>query len=210
MNTQPVDAEKSLSDLVAKGVHIPPWPQVLRELKETLDSGDYDARTLARVLGKDAGLAAMVFKVSRSPVFAHGSKKLDRLDQVMMVLGIKQVLNIVQALALTAVLSSRESKAAFEAFWTRSEQIAKLAALIAEDRVSVCNVFPDQAYMAGIFRECGVPVLMLRFPDYCKTVDLARTSCWPNIVEENQRCNLDHCVIGYLIAKHWKLPDFTI
>ena len=46
-----------------------------------------------------------------------------------------------------------------------SRAIAQLAMLIAGRRVTVCNIFPDQAYLAGIFHDCGVPVLMQRFPD---------------------------------------------
>ena len=57
--------------------------------------------------------------------------------------------------------------------------------MIAGDQVSVCNVFPDQAYMAGIFHECGVPVLMMRFPDYCSKLHLDDVSCWPNLAEED-------------------------
>jgi HD-like signal output (HDOD) protein len=29
-----------------------------------------------------------------------------------------------------------------------------------------------------------------------------------NLAEEDARFNADHCVIGYLVGKHWKLPDF--
>ena len=46
--------------------------------------------------------------------------------------------------------------------------VAQMAMLVAEERVSVCNIFPDQAYLAGIFHDCGVPVLMQRFTTYCK------------------------------------------
>jgi len=86
--------------------------------------------------------------------------------------------------------------------------VAQIAALIAADRVSVCNIFPDQAYMAGIFHESGVPVLMQRFPDYCDKLHLDQSTCWPDMAEEDANFNVDHCSIGYLMARHWKLPDF--
>jgi HD-like signal output (HDOD) protein len=31
---------------------------------------------------------------------------------------------------------------------------------------------------------------------------------WADLVEEDARFNADHCVIGYLVGKYWKLPDF--
>lgn len=63
--------------------------------------------------------------------------------------------------------------------------------------------------MAGIFHECGVPVLMQRFPDYCKSLQLNSTCCWPNLMEEDARFGVDHCSVGYIVAKHWALPDFV-
>lgn len=124
-----------------------------------------------------------------------------------MVIGVKQTFNLVQAVALSSTVSDKARKA-FDIFWTRSSEVAKLAAIIAGDRVSVCNVFPDQAYMAGIFHECGVPVLMLRFPKYCAALNLDSACCWPDLAEEDAKFDLDHCTVGYLVARHWQLPDF--
>jgi len=66
-----------------------------------------------------------------------------------MTIGIKQTCNLVQAVALSTSISSATRKS-FDIFWTRSQEVAQIAALIAADRVSVCNIFPEQAYMAGI------------------------------------------------------------
>ena len=41
-----IDEEAALKDLVTQGIRIPPWPRVLMELREALDAGDTDARTL--------------------------------------------------------------------------------------------------------------------------------------------------------------------
>ncbi|HEX8964602.1 MAG TPA: HDOD domain-containing protein [Rhodocyclaceae bacterium] len=201
------DADKALKELVAKGIKIPPQPKVLLDLRNALAKDDYDVRTLARIISTDPGITAMLFKAARSPMFSRG-KKFTALDQVIQVVGVKQTFNLVQAMALTTTMSDGTRKS-FEIFWTRSQEIAQLAALIAADRVSVCNVFPDQAYMAGIFHECGVPVLMQRFPDYCKALKLENSCCWPNLAEEDRRYAVDHTTIGYLVAKHWNLPDFV-
>jgi HD-like signal output (HDOD) protein len=94
-------------------------------------------------------------------------------------------------------------------FWSRAHEIAQMAAIVAADRVSVCNVFPDQAYLAGIFHECGVPVLMLRFPQYCAKLHLDDATCWPDLSAEDEKFDVDHCSVGYLVARHWGLPDFV-
>lgn len=202
-----IDIEKAIKELVAKGIKLPPQPKVLLELQAKLTSDDFSMKDLTRIISQDPGVTAMLFKTVRSPVFGC-SKHLNTLEQVLMVIGVKQTCNLVQAIALSTSISDTTRKA-FDIFWTRSQEVAQLAALIAADRVSVCNIFPDQAYMAGIFHECGVPILMQRFPDYCAKLHLDNTACWPNLAEEDALFNVDHCSIGYLVAHHWKLPDFV-
>ena len=123
-------------------------------------------------------------------------------------IGLKQTYNIVQAVSLANAVPAKHNAKAFEAFWVRSRAVAQMAMLIAEERVSVCNIFPDQAYLAGIFHDCGVPVLMQRFTTYCKAMHLDEPGGWTDLAEEDQRFNADHCVVGYLVGKHWKLPEF--
>lgn len=201
-----IDDDKALAVLASSGIKIPPQPHVLLELRKRLESENFTVRGLARIIGQDPGLSAMLFKAARSPVFGR-SKKLENLEQVLMLIGVKQTFNLVQAAALSSTVTDKSRKA-FDIFWTRANEVAKIAALIAADRVSVCNVFPDQAYMAGIFHECGVPVLMQRFPKYCASLSLDNASCWPDLAEEDAKFDIDHCTVGYLVARHWHLPDF--
>ena len=201
-----IDEEQALKDLVSKGIKIPPQPRVLVELNEQLISGEFDVRILSKTIAQDPGIAAMLFKAVRSPVFGS-SKGLDELDKVLMLIGIKQTFNLVQAFAVASSMTD-PSRKAYEVFWQRSRDVAQLAALIAEERVSVCNVFPDQAYLAGIFHDCGVPLLMQRFPDYCREINLEDPRYGPALADEDARFNVDHSVAGYLVARHWKLPNF--
>lgn len=205
-NTLHPDTEKAIKELVAKGIKLPPQPGVLVELQKMLASDSFSMNELSRIISSDPGITAMLFKLVRSPVFGC-ARKLDSLEEVLMVIGVKQTCNLVQAISLSSSISDATRKS-FEVFWARSQEVAQIAALIAEDRVSVCNIFPDQAYMAGIFYECGVPVLMQRFPDYCEKLHLDTATCWPSLAEEDALYNVDHCSIGYLVAQHWKLPKF--
>lgn len=199
--------ESALQQLVASGIRIPPQPEVVLELQRMLLADDYTTARLAQVIGRDPGIVAALFKAAHSPAFKR-SRKPTSLEQVVMTLGVKQTFNLVQAIALSTSVSDKSRKT-FEVFWTRSLEVARLAAIIAEDRVTVCNVFADQAYLAGVFLECGVPVLMMRFPAYCESLRLDQACCWPNLTEQDARFAVDHVSVGYLVARHWKLPDFV-
>lgn len=202
-----INEKEALERLTQQGVKLPPQPRVLIELQKLLASSDYEMRSVARVIAQDPGITALLFRAARSPAFAR-AKNAQTLEQILMVVGVKQVFSLVQAASLSAAINDK-TRRAFEIFWNRAHEIAQMASIIAGDRVSVCNVFPEQAYLAGIFHECGVPVLMLRFPKYCETLKLENATCWPNLSEEDGKFHVDHCSVGYLMARHWGLPDFV-
>ena len=201
------DEVKSVKRLFEKGVTIPPQPRVLHELQEHLARGVADVRVLARIIAQDPGIGAVLFKVVQSASFRK-FQPFKSLEHILQAIGIQQTGNLVRAIALSLALPSKHNRKAFEAFWARSQAISELAMLIADDRVTVCNIFPDQACLAGIFHDCGVPVLMQRFSTYCKDMRLDEPGGWTNLAGEDARFNADHCVVGYLVGKHWKLPDF--
>ena len=203
----PIEDKQAVSDLLAQGIRIPPQPRILLELRQAIDGTDYTVGTISRIVSQDPGLVAMLFKISRSPAFSRG-RKFDKIGDVLQVIGIQQSYSLVQSIALSTAIGG-QTQNALARFWSRSGAVAELSSLIAEDHVTVCNVFPDQAYLAGIFHQCGVPVLMMRFPDYCKKLHLGDTQSWPNLAEEDAIFNVDHCSIGYLVARHWGLPDFV-
>ncbi|MCB1907038.1 MAG: HDOD domain-containing protein [Rhodocyclaceae bacterium] len=188
-------------------VRIPPQPAVLARLFELLAAGECDIRRVAQVIAGDAGLAALLFRLAASPIYAKG-RRADSLERVLQVVGVQQSFNLARALALEGAIGG--DRRVLEVFWQRSGDIARIAAEVASDRVAVCNVFPDQAYLAAIFQDCGVPLLAERFPDYGSLKTLAvGAACWASMVEEDRRYSTDHCVVGYLVARHWKLPDFV-
>ena len=49
---------------------------------------------------------------------------------------------------------------------------------------------------------------MQRFPTYCNEMKLGTPGIWTDLGEEDRKFNADHCVVGYLVARHWHLPEF--
>ncbi len=200
-------AADPLEAALAPGLRLPPRPDLLLRLEDLATRGDADTRTLAREMAEDPGLTAMLFKVSRLSRYGRSSPP-QALDQVLQLLGTKQSLNVARCFALmNAVEGDPET---MQRFWARAGSVAAYASVVAADRVAVCNIFPDQAYLAGIFHDCGIPILMRRYPDYCElTKGAAAAAQWVSVRDEDKRHDLDHCVVGALVARHWGLPDFV-
>lgn len=190
-----------------QGVKLPPQPKVVEELQRQLARNETDIRALARTISQDAGITALLFKAVQSAAYRQ-HQPFESLEKILQTIGLKQTVNLVQAIALAGSFKVSRHRQAYERFWSRSQAIAQLAMLIAHERVTVCNVFPDQAYLAGIFHDCGVPLLMERFPSYCLAMRLEDGESWIDYLEEDRKYQADHCVVGYFIGRHWALPDF--
>lgn len=193
--------------LMERGVKIPPQPRVLEELRQCIRRKEQDVRVLARVINQDPGATAMLFKVVTNAAYAQ-HQPFDSVEQILHAVGIRQTVNLMQAIVLAGLVKVDKNQAAYEAFWARSQAVAQIAMLIADDRVAVCNIFPDQAYLAGIFHDCGVLLLLQRFPAYCAEMHLGEPGRWVDLHEEDRKFSADHSVVGYIVSRYWRLPEF--
>ncbi|KJV25351.1 histidine kinase [Aquitalea magnusonii] len=196
-----------INALMNRGLKLPPQPRIVQELRACRLNPERDIRLVARIINQDAGIVAMLFKIVGSPVYRH-HQPFTSVEKIVQTLGVDQVANIVQAIALITASSTHANLKVYERFWANSTAIAELAMMVADELVSVCNIFPNQAYLAGIFHDCGVPLLMERFPTYCQSTPLDQQPIWFQLAGEDCKFQTDHAVVGYFVAKHWKLPDF--
>ncbi len=199
------NAQMSLDQVISSQINIPPQPAILLEIDKLINKPNNQLGAIANLINKDVGLSAGIFKLVNSS-FYKTPIQITSIQKAITVLGVPQVANLIKGLSLRKAIGGQEI--AYEKFWERSNEIALLSAIIAEKQISACNITVDQAFMAGLFHECGVPILMQRFPEYCLSFRLNEGSNWTDFVEEDKRFHTDHTVVGFLVTKHWNLPEF--
>ncbi len=91
-------AFESVSDIL-KTITIPPCPAVVAALQEESRRSEVDYHKIIRLISGDLGLAASMMKTANSPFFAL-RKKVQSVSQATAVLGLKNVINIVNGLVL--------------------------------------------------------------------------------------------------------------
>lgn len=201
----PPPADEDFSHLLA-GIRIPPQPEVVDTFGKLLEAGECNVGVLAKVLNQDPGIVGLLYKAVASPVYRR-HQPFASVERILQVVGLRQTYNLVRAAALASLTDLQRNRALCEAVWARGRAIAQFAMVIADERISVCNIFPDQAYMAGIFHDVGILLLTQRFPEYGESMHLA-PGHWADVKEEDRRFNADHAVVGYVVARHWHLPEF--
>ncbi|MCX4194541.1 HDOD domain-containing protein, partial [Methylobacterium organophilum] len=62
----------------------------------------------------------------------------------------------------------------------------------------------------GLFHNCGIPLMLQRFPGYMAVLEeaYASTNAETRVIDiENRVLNTNHAVVGFFVARSWKLPQ---
>ena len=196
----------SLSDTdlqdALKGISIPPQPQILVDIQMEQAMPDPDMRRIADLIRKDPALAGTMLKIVNSPFFGARQSITD-IRQAVERLGLNLVFNILAGLSIKGALSD-SSIVALTRFWDSAIDLAQACMLLAK-HFKMRN--PDEAYLLGLFHNCGIPLLLSKFPNYMTVLEQAYKQPNQLITEyEWNQFKSHHAVIGYYIARSWKLP----
>lgn len=196
-----VPDEKQLQTLL-QGVDIPPCPAVLVEIDAELKKDMPDNREVARLISKDVSLSGRVMLIANSPVFSSGHK-VASIIQALNVLGTQQVFNLVVSQLMKVALAGK-SEVAMDRFWETSALTARLSAELAK---RLRCVRPDVAYTFGLFHDCGIPLMMKRFPNMREVLAEANAAEDLKFTEvEEKYLGTNHAVVGYFLSRRWHLP----
>ncbi|HET7776115.1 MAG TPA: HDOD domain-containing protein, partial [Azospira sp.] len=194
--------EAEVSKLL-RGVEIPPCPAVLASLAQEMHRTDASSVKIAKLISQDVGLAAGVIKCANSPLFNTGAK-VGSIGEALGRLGFNNVLNLVVNELLHKSLSQKDGQA-MDRFWDSATYCAGVCAKLAEILPGTTR---DTAYTFGLFHDCGIPILMRRYPDYKRTLGEANSTLDRTFTEvEDSIHGTNHATIGYLMARNWGLAE---
>jgi len=187
---------------IMQGIKIPPQPQILVDLQMEQMCPDPDMQAISRLIAQDVGLTGAILKVVNSPSFGLRSQILS-VTQAVSLIGLDSVINVINGLAIRSELSD-DNIVQLNRFWDTATDIANtsvdIARLIGYEQT-------DWAYMLGLFHNCGIPLMMMRFDNYFKVMEESYGHPEKRVVDtENEQLNTNHAVIGYYTAKSWRIP----
>lgn len=198
--TQQLTADAA--EAVLKSISIPPRPAVLATLMKEKMSPDPSLTRLAEVIQSDLSLLAALLKTVNSPLYGL-KRSIGSAQQAVQVLGVSNTVSLATSMVLRNTISV--PKISLERFWDTATTVALIASAIAQ---RMPDVSKDEAYTFGMFQDCGIPLMMMRFPDYKDTLRLANAATEKSFTEvEEEHHNTSHVSVGYLLARSWYLPE---
>jgi HD-like signal output (HDOD) protein len=200
------DAVESRMKIEIRDIGIPPRPTILTQIEQETAKDEPDFIYLARSLSKDVGLSAGMIKIANSPYFSFG-KKVPTVQEALLVLGLKVVVKTVAGLALKDAFKHVPN---MERFWDASALTAEVAACVAKHLGRHIGIRPEDAHTFALFRDCGIPMLMIPFPEYRDVLIRANNETARPFTEvEEGAIGLNHATLGADLAEGWLLPEDT-
>lgn len=189
---------------VLQGISVPPQPQIMVDLQMEQVMPDPDLRAIAKLIGQDPGLSGALLKLVNSPFFGL-TNRIASIQQAVNLLGCNTVINLINAQSIRGELTD-EAIVTLNRFWDTAQDVAVTCLSLAK-RIGYHS--PDEAYALGLFHNCGIPLMLKRFPNYMMVLEEAYASATDErrvVDTENRLLNTNHAVVGYYTAKSWNLP----
>ena len=200
-------AKQDIGNMLEEAVRdigIPPRPAVLERINTEMRRPEPDSGRLAGIISADVSLSAGLMKIANSPFFGLRGRART-VQQALLALGVDTASRAATGLVLR---STFPQIASLERFWDASARIAQISGWMCSRIGLEDSVTPGDAYTFGLFRDCGIALMMRRFRDYGDTLRLANDNnerCFTAIELEHHPSN--HAVVGCLLARTWWLPE---
>ena len=182
---------------------IPACPAILNRFMIEIRKDEPDYVRLESIIESDVSLAGGLIKTANAPFFGL-RKRARSVKEALIMLGLK---TSSQAIAGIILHHSFPNVPNLDRFWDASARIARLSSWLAQ-RFKIQGLSQDDAYTFGLFRDCGIPVLLGHFKNYPTILNTANRDEKRSFTEiEEIELPTNHAMVGCILAQSWWLPD---
>jgi HD-like signal output (HDOD) protein len=208
MLESPVTKEQRLKRVRNYLFRMPSLSTTVTKVMEICNDPKTSPNDLNRVISLDPVLTGRVLKIVNSAYFSP-VRKISSLTRAIIMLGINTVKNLALS---TSILTSMGRKESFHAlsmddFWAHSICVGVTAkSLAAIKNIPISE--REEYFVAGMLHDLGkIPLNNLFQDEYAKVLELAKIEKSPLYLAEKMILEIDHAMIGGMIAEKWQLGE---
>ena len=206
MNDLLPDRECYLKKLQAYIARMPSLSTTVIKVLETCNDPNASAYDLKRVISLDPVLTGRVLKLINSAYYSLGHP-VSSLTRAIILLGINNVKNLALSFTILDNFKVKRTGQSFTAdeFWTHSLGVGVAAKALAALK-EVPSTMREEFFIAGLLHDLGKFPLQSQFPaEYYRAWNSARQQETQLYQSEDRYLGFDHCAVGQMIARKWKL-----
>ncbi len=190
--------ERSLVD-----VGIPPCPVILDRFMTEARKEEPDFNLMTSIISRDVAVSAGLIKTANSAFFGI-RQHVRSVNEALAMLGMQTASRAVAGIILRKTFPNVKN---LERFWDTSARISHLSGWLALN-LRIAGLHAEDTFTFGLFRDCGIPVLLGRFPEYEKIQQSACSDANQSYTDiENAALPTNHAMVGCILAQNWWLPN---
>ena len=193
-------AERIQLDLKENKIKLPTLPNIALEALVVVNDCDSSVADVARIVEKDASIAARLIRYANSPIY-HGTAPVRTVKNAITRIGFDVVKNAILTLSMKDVF-----KTGHKAIEKRMEQLWLHSVAVASKSAALAEAFPhlnqEEAMLAGLIHDVGAIPILMRACDYPEL--LAKEAHLDMVIATL------HMPIGKIMLKLWKFDPGLI
>ncbi len=198
-----------ITDLLQQKGDLPPLPEVLLELQKLINDPDSNLDDIHRLIKTDMVLTGKLVTLANNVYFAGGREKAEGIEEAIVRLGLKMVLDLCYSLEIPKAFKKTKSFDQNQ-FWKHSLAVGYLTRLIANHLLDDQDSL-EASFLSGLMHDVGILVFDYLVPEeyneFIHGKDIKSSSKSLESLEQ-EFFGVDHQELGALfLAKWWKLPS---
>jgi HD-like signal output (HDOD) protein len=195
--------DQVLSD-ISRGFSVPAQPELLLKLQRLMAADDVDLNMIAETISQDVAMSATILKTINSPLYGL-SRSVSDIKKSVRYIGLNGIYALVTSSLIQRSFVQDTCNIALDDFWQNASNIANTAVFIGKKVKRVIS--SEKLFTIGLFHDCGIPVMAMKFNDYVETLEHAQKTPSETLPEiEESIYQVNHATIGYYVASSWRLP----
>lgn len=193
--------EKLIAMIEEKG-DLPPLPDVLLNLENRVNDPDSDILEISGIIETEPVLSARLIQLSNSVLFGGGREKTEEINDAVMRLGVKMVLDMAYSLKLPSLFKKPKGFNQLH-FWTHSLGVAYLTRSLGYI-VKIPQEEIEFAYLCGLMHDTGILVFDHLIPDeYDEFLKGIKSSDMTLAENEIKAFGITHAELGAKFIERW-------
>ncbi len=179
---------------------LPVLPEAVIKVRKIVADEGKGAADIAKVIASDSTLSTTVLRIANSARFRSGGAEIRNLSMAIQRLGGRKTLQLLTAISTQLHLSVKNKE--LQDLLREGSKHSLLVAVAAQHLARlVGSVDPEEAFLAGLLFDVGVPAIICAVPDEI-------VKC--NAEERKQLLRQLHREMGGRLLTDWLMPDAFI
>jgi HD-like signal output (HDOD) protein len=179
-------------------------PQVTLRLMSLISNPNTSVKEVQEVLERDPALTAKIISLANSTYYSVRTP-VKTVERAITIIGYQELGLLAMGLGLSETFNITTSPKGFdwESLWIHSLAVSWLSQRLAQ-RVGLAEI--GEPMVAGLLHELGIIILVSKFPSqFQNLLDLILAG--QSGLEAEKALRIRHELIGYELARQWKLPE---